>query len=99
MSYTKSQIEEFVRKLKELPVVEKITLVNKVKAVKSLKPEILAMQKKGYTIEKISEALTSFGLEITTPTLKAYMQKASANKSKKIKNVKLKVEPEHNLSS
>ena len=57
------------------------------------------MEKKGYTIEKISEALTSFGLEITTPTLKAYMQKASAKKSKKIKIVKLKVEAEKKLSS
>ena len=83
MSYTKSQIEEFSRKLKELPAVEKITLVNKLEAIKELKPEILEMQKKGYTIEKISKALTSFGLEITTPTLKAYMQKASAKKSKK----------------
>ena len=99
MSYTKSQIEEFARKLKELPAVEKITLINKVDAVKALKPEILAMEKKGYTIEKISEALTSFGLEITTPTLKAYMQKASAKKSKKIKIVKLKVEAEKKLSS
>ena len=46
MSYRKSQIEEFARKLKELPAVEKITLINKVDAVKALKPEILAMEKK-----------------------------------------------------
>ena len=90
MSYTKSQIEEFSRKLKELPAVEKITLVNKLEAIKELKPEILEMQKKGYTIEKISKALTSFGLEITTPTLKAYMQKASAKKSKKNKDCEIK---------
>ena len=99
MNYTKSQIDEFARKLKELPAVEKLTLKNKVEAVKALKPEILEMQKKGYTVEKISEALTSFGLEITTPTLKSYIQKASAKKRKKIKIVKLKVEPEQNLSS
>ena len=99
MSYTKSQIEEFARKLKELPAVEKTTLINKLEAVKALKPEILSMQKKGYTIEKISEALTSFGLEITTPTLKAYMQKASTKKNKKIKGVELKVEAEQKLSS
>ena len=43
--------------------------------------------------------MTSFGLEITTPTLKSYIQKASAKKRKKIKIVKLKVEPEQNLSS
>ena len=85
MSYTKSQIEEFSRKLKELPALEKITLINKVEAIKALKPEILSMQKKGYTIEKISEALTSFGLEITTPTLKAYLQKSSAKKKSKNK--------------
>ena len=47
MNYTKSQIEEFAMKLKEMPEVEKPTLINKVEAVKALKPEILAMQKKG----------------------------------------------------
>ena len=80
MSYTKSQIEEFSRRLKELPVIEKTAQMSKLETIKALKPDIIAMQKKGYKVEKIAEALTSLGLEITTPTLKSYLQKSSAKK-------------------
>ena len=80
MSYTKNQIEEFSRRLKELPVIEKPAQMSKLETIKTLKPDIVAMQKKGYEMEKIAEALTSFGLEITAPTLKSYLQKASVKK-------------------
>ena len=80
MSYTKSEIEEFSRRLKELPVIEKPAQMSKLETIKTLKPDIVAMQKKGYEMEKIAEALTSFGLEITAPTLKSYLQKASVKK-------------------
>ena len=80
MSYTKSEIEEFSRRLKELPVIEKPAQMSKLETIKTLKTDIVAMQKKGYEMEKIAEALTSFGLEITAPTLKSYLQKASVKK-------------------
>ena len=80
MSFTKTQIDEFARRLKELPAVEKPANINKVEAIKTLKPEILAMQKKGYTLEKISEVLTELGMEIKTTTLKAYLQKSNPKK-------------------
>ena len=80
MSFTKTQIDEFARRLKELPAVEKPANIKKVEAIKTLKPEILAMQKKGYTLEKISEVLTELGMEIKTTTLKAYLQKSNPKK-------------------
>ena len=80
MSFTKTQIDEFARRLKELPAVEKPANIKKVEAIKTLKPEILAMQKKGYTLENISEVLTELGMEIKTTTLKAYLQKSNPKK-------------------
>ena len=80
MSFTKTQIDEFARRLKELPAVVKPANIKKVEAIKTLKPEILAMQKKGYTLEKISEVLTELGMEIKTTTLKAYLQKSNPKK-------------------
>ena len=94
MSYTKSQIEEFARRLKELPTIEKPAQMSKLETIKALKPEIISMQKKGYEVEKIAEALTSFGLEITTPTLKSYLQKVSAKK----KSSKIEIKNNLNLT-
>ena len=79
MSYTKSQIEEFAKRLKELPAIEKDE-ISKVDAVKNLRGEILLMQKKGYTLDQTAEALTQMGFDIKTQTLKAYLQKANPKK-------------------
>ena len=79
MSYTKSQIEEFAKRLKELPAIEKDE-ISKVDAVKTLRVEILLMQKKGYTLDQTADALTQIGFDIKTQTLKAYLQKANPKK-------------------
>ena len=79
MSYTKSQIEEFAKRLKELPAIEKDE-ISKVDAFKNLRGEILLMQKKGYTLDQTAEALTQMGFDIKTQTLKAYLQKANPKK-------------------
>jgi methionine synthase II (cobalamin-independent) len=50
--------------------------VSKQDAVRLLSKEIAAMQKRGYTLLQISEALRGEGLNIATPTLKTYLQKA-----------------------
>ena len=80
MSFTKTQIEEFARRLKELPAIEKPAQISKVDAVKTLRVEILLMQKKGYTLDQTSDALTQIGFDIKTQTLKAYLQKANPKK-------------------
>jgi hypothetical protein len=43
--------------------------------VKELTDEIIALQQRGYTIEEVAESLRERGLEITTPTLKNYLQR------------------------
>ncbi|WP_236873619.1 protein mobC [Burkholderia sp. PAMC 26561] len=50
--------------------------MSKQDAVKLLSKEIVAMQKRGYTLLQISEALRGEGLSLSTPTLRSYLQKA-----------------------
>lgn len=77
MKYTIEQIDEIAEKLRQMPPVEKRNQeVSKQEAVKVLAKEIVAMQKRGYTLEQISEALKGNGLDIATGTLKSYLQRA-----------------------
>jgi len=48
----------------------------------------VALQKRGYTLDQISETLRGEGLDITTPTLKSYLQRIKAGKSKTQKEPK-----------
>jgi methionine synthase II (cobalamin-independent) len=74
---TPENIEAIAAKLRELPPIEKPKPeFSKQEAVKLLSKEIVAMQKRGYTLVQISEALRGEGLSIATPTLKTYLQKA-----------------------
>jgi hypothetical protein len=74
---TTEKIEAIAAKLRELPAIEKKKPeFSKQEAVKLLSKEIVAMQKRGYTLVQISEALRGEGLSIATPTLKTYLQKA-----------------------
>lgn len=77
VGYTLEQIEGIAAQLRDLPAVEnKKREVSKQEAVKLLSKEIAALQKRGYTLEQISEALRGKGLDIATPTLKSYLQRA-----------------------
>ncbi|AMM18738.1 protein mobC (plasmid) [Burkholderia sp. PAMC 28687] len=77
MKLTTEKIEAIATKLRELPAIEKKKPeFSKQEAVKLLSKEIVAMQKRGYTLLQISEALRGEGLNIATPTLKTYLQKA-----------------------
>ena len=57
--------------------------LSKFEAVKALSKEIAGMQKKGYSIEQISNALRESGLDIATPTLKSYLQRAKQGTAKR----------------
>jgi hypothetical protein len=48
--------------------------------VRVLSKEIAALQKRGYTLDQISETLRGEGLSIATPTLKSYLQRAKPAK-------------------
>lgn len=77
MKYTTEQIEAIAAKLREMPIVEKKKQEHsKQEAVSMLSKEIVSMQKRGYTLDQISEALTGQGIAVATPTLKSYLQRA-----------------------
>jgi methionine synthase II (cobalamin-independent) len=79
MGYTNEKLEAIAAKLKTMPVIEKKKREHsKQDAVKVLSKEIAALQKRGYTLDQIAETLRGEGLEITTPTLKSYLQRIKA---------------------
>lgn len=81
--YTQEQIDGLAEKLRAMPPVErKKQEHSKQEAVRLLRKEIEAMQKRGYTLDDISEALRGGGLDITTPTLKNYLARAKPAGSK-----------------
>ncbi len=74
MKYTTEQLEAIAAKLRDLPpVAKRIHEHSKKEAVALLAREITALQKRGYTLVQIAESLRGEGLDIATPTLKAYI--------------------------
>jgi hypothetical protein len=80
MKYTKEQVEKVKEKLKNLPSIEETKDLSKQEAIKMLHKDILLLQKRGYSLEKITEVLKQEGVEISTPTLKSYLQRGKAKK-------------------
>jgi len=79
MKYTTEQIEAVRSKMKDLPPIEKKKQeLGKSDVVKMLAKEIAVLRKRGYTFEQISEYLKGEGLDIGTPSLKSYLQRAKA---------------------
>jgi hypothetical protein len=77
MGYTVEQVEEIATKLRALPKIEPPPKdLTKSDVVKMLAKEIKSLQKRGYTLEQIASSLKGEGLDISTPTLKSYLQKA-----------------------
>lgn len=75
MKYTTEQLEQIAAKLQAMPPVEKKKEHSKQESVRILKKEIVSLQKRGYTLEQVAEALRGEGFEISTPTLKSYLQR------------------------
>jgi lambda repressor-like predicted transcriptional regulator len=81
MKYTTEQLEAIAAKLRDMPPVEKKKQEHsKQEAVRILAKEIAALQKRGYTLDQISETLRGEGLSIATPTLKSYLQRSKPAK-------------------
>jgi hypothetical protein len=79
MKYTTEQIEAVRSKMKDLPPIEKKKQeLGKSDVVKMLAKEIAVLRKRGYTFEQISDYLKREGLDIGTPSLKSYLQRAKA---------------------
>lgn len=83
MAIQLNTIEALRAKIKEAPEVSKEKRhVSKQEAIRELKRDIKAMQKRGYTLDDIAKFLTDGGMQITTPTLKSYLQRTKAEKQK-----------------
>jgi hypothetical protein len=79
MGYTAAQVEEIASKLRAMPVIEPPPKdLTKQEVVKMLAKEIKSLQKRGYTLEQISTSLKGEGLDISTPTLKSYLQRVKS---------------------
>jgi len=83
MKYTSEQIDAIATRLRDMPAVEKRTQqFSKQEAVALLTKEITALQKRGYTLLQIAEALRGEGLDIASPTLKNYLQRTKPARKK-----------------
>lgn len=84
--YAPEKIEALSAKLKSMPAVPKPPKeLTKKEAIQALSREIIAMQKRGYTLESIAEVLKSEGLSIAPRTLRSYMQDAKPAGKKRAK--------------
>lgn len=82
-AYSGEQIENISKKLRSMPPVEKAKRqMNKQEAIKLLVKEIKIMQNRGYSLDQIAETLRGEGLDISTHTLKIYLQRAKRTTKK-----------------
>ena len=83
MEYTVEEVDRFGDALLALPAMDPSQRkLDKQGAVKRLKEKIALIQQRGYTLEQIAEHLTTAGLQLTTPTLKSYLQRAKKTSGK-----------------
>ena len=94
--YSHDQVSAILTTLKKMPKVEKkpnVDYLNKQTTIKMLSAEIQAMQRRGYELKDIAETLNGQGIDISTPTLKSYLQRTKdAKEAKKVIKVDKKSE-------
>lgn len=79
MTRTIAQAEALEEKLRALPAIEnKNRPISKAEEIKLLANEIAALQQRNYSLQQIAEFLTGEGLEISTATLKNYLQRSKS---------------------
>lgn len=77
MTYTTEQIEVIAAKLREMPPADTSQQeYSKQAAIKILSKDIDLLKKRGYTMDQIADTLRHEGIDIATPTLKNYLQRA-----------------------
>jgi hypothetical protein len=87
MGLTRHEIEELSLYLQQLPDIHEVRQHSAQETVKALSKDILVLQKRGYTLGQISDALRAGGMTIATPTLKSYVQRARKPATKKSKTI------------
>jgi hypothetical protein len=84
MKYTVETAETIAQRLRELPaIVRKERDLNRREIVSLLVGEIETLEERGYTIDDIAEYIRQGGLDITTQTLKNYVQRARREQAAK----------------
>jgi len=84
MGYTKEMLEAIAVKLRNMPPIEEKTKeYSKQDAVRILAQEINALKGRGYTLDQIAETLKGEGLDISTLTLKNYLQRTKSKRAKR----------------
>jgi len=81
---TEATLKAIAAKALEMPEKPSQRDVSAREAVMALKREIQVLQKRGYTLDEVAEFLTGQGMPISSPTLRAYLQRSgSAGRTKK----------------
>ena len=83
MGYTKSQIDDVANILRALPDATLTREHSKMDAVSMLAKEIGVLQRRGYKLKEVAVALKQGGVEISTPTLKNYLQRIKQQNEKR----------------
>jgi hypothetical protein len=79
-AYTMEALDEIRAKLAALPPKDpKQRKLDRQAGVKYMLRELTSLQERGYTLEEIVESVNGFGFQITTPTLKTYLQRARSD--------------------
>lgn len=87
MDYTVESANRLATELRAIPPKDPgQRRLDKQGMVRLLAEEIIALQQRGYTLEEVAESLRGRGLEITTPTLKNYLQRAKSKTEKRSKS-------------
>ena len=87
LEYTVESANWLIAELRAIPAKDPAKRkLDKQRMVSLLADELIALQRRGYTIEEVAESLRGRGLAITTPTLKNYLQRAKSKTDKRPKS-------------
>ncbi|MEO8211611.1 MAG: hypothetical protein ABI560_00370 [Myxococcales bacterium] len=75
-TYSLQMVNEIASALRALPAKDPSERrLHKQAVIRHIVQEITALQKRGYTLEEVARIVTTEGVEVTTPTLKSYLQR------------------------
>jgi hypothetical protein len=84
MALTYAQLEKLKEELMKIPAPPRDNQTpNKQEAVAFIADAIAEMQAREFTLEQIAHTLSGKGFDITTPTLKSYLSRINAKKSRR----------------
>ena len=86
MTPTRAHIQQISQKFKKMPRAPLAAVsTTKQEAVKLLANDIASLQRRGYTLEQITESLRGEGVDLSTPTLKSYLSRARSAKTRRLR--------------